>query len=416
MTDKFRGFDAVDIKTLRLVSLTSKRSVDIRQVVRNIAIYSTIFAPTTHGEIELYDGSGQVQNLPLIGEELLEIEFETPGREPFSRLFHVSKPESARFNENGTHYEVVLKFVSLDEFPAATANIQQGYKETIGEIARGVLQTWVGTKVDLDIEDTKGIEQLVIPGWNGWETMEFLRERAVSQKYFSPFVFFEDQQGYHFCSYEYLIEKRESKADELVFTSDPYLPESGEKSVNYNTVLSRQYRNVSNLEILEKADSIGMALNGGVHTRTIVFDMFEKNIRNVDVKHSEASSIVKKALGRKFNPTHSDDFLQAKNPTRRYMIPLDSFNAAAIAEQYSQKQLFTALLNETVIAFNTHGDSELQPGDVIKFQMPATVASEKPDEQLSGKYIIGSLRHGIVGNQMWTTVEAYRYGFEEKII
>lgn len=416
MTDKFQGHTKVDINRLVLTSLTSRRSIDISSVVTQIEIYGSIFEPTICGSLGIYDGSGDIQNLPVIGEELLEIEFQSPGRKPFTKLMHVYFPDEMGFDPNGTHIQMMLHFVSVDDFQGKLANVNRGYKQNISNIVKGVLTDFTGTTRPLEVEDTKGIEHILIPGWDAWKTIEFLRGRAVSQKYNSPYLFFEDQTGYNFMSYEHLIEKREKMAEELIFTAESYLPEAGEMVVGKSTVLQRQYRNVDQLSVETKSNTMKLVQAGGASSRTMVFDVLDKTVKNIDVNYKDAKSIIKKPLGKNFNPSHTSDIFKVQRPTKIYLIPLDSTNPHATADQFGAKNMYAAILAETKIGFTTPGDSQLQPGDVFYFSAPSRVNSKEPDKQISGNYIIANLRHGINGSQMFTTIEAYKCGFEEKIL
>lgn len=414
MSDQFKGHTYVDIKTLKLVSLNSQRSIDLKNIVASFEVFGSIFAPTMVGALTLNDGSALLQELPIVGEELLEVEFETPNRKPFQKLMYVYFPENMEFNPNGSHISITLHFASVDDFPGKIAYVNKGYKDNISKIVEGVLK-FTKTSSPLNLEQTKGIELINIPGWNVWKSVEFLRARAISTRYNSPYLFFEDNEGYNFCSYEYLIEQRKKNADNLLFTSNSYLPEAGSSSVGNATVLRRQYRNVDNLQIESKPNTFKQILEGGASSRTVVFDILNKSIKNIDTKYDDAKSIVKEPLGKQFNPSHDSKTMKPIDniPTRTFLMPTDSTNPAAVVDQYGKKNMYISMLQENKISFNTSGDSELQPGDVIKFVMPATSNYKEPDKQLTGNYLIGQLRHGISDTQMFTTVTAYKLGTEQ---
>lgn len=416
MSDKFAGHTHVNIKKLNIISLASRRTIDIRSVVLQLEIFGSIFEPTMCGSISLNDGSSEIQNLPLIGEELLDMEIESPGREPIKRIMHIHYPEGQEFDPNGTHVSIRLHFTSIDTFPGSVANISRGFKDNISKMVPAILKDFTGSTQKVVTEETKGIEHLVIPSLNAWKTIEFLRSRAVSQRYSSPFLFFEDQEGYNFMSYEYLIEQRKKMANELIFTNEPYLPDAGEAVVKRHTVLGRQYRNVDQFVVEQKSNAVNIAKEGGGSSRTIAFDIFEKKVKNIDVSYDDSKKVIKNPLGKRYEQGHSDGFFKSKNPTRNFMMPLDNTNPHALVDQYGERNLYTSILKETKITFTAPGDSQLQPGDVFKFIAPGRVNSKEPDVQLTGNYIIANIRHGIHSGQMFTTIDGYKCGLEEKII
>ena len=113
-TQNFDGINAVKIDNLNLTSLVSKRSIDITGTFVQLEIFQSIFQPTMLGSITISDGSGLLQNLPILGEEGLIIEIETPNRQKFSKLMYVYGVENLDYDENGTHINFKLNFASTD--------------------------------------------------------------------------------------------------------------------------------------------------------------------------------------------------------------------------------------------------------------------------------------------------------------
>lgn len=419
MTDNtFAGFDLVNVNRVSIMSIASKKAVDISPIVTSIEVYGTIFSPVTTGTIKVNDSLNVAKSLPILGQELLELEFTTPNRKPFTRSFFVHGLKDKSYGDNGSMTGYTLVISSVEHYQASLRQVSRADHCLVSDFLTNILKTDLKTEKPLNIEPTKGLEKIVIPNLSAWAAIEDLRKRAVSNEYASPYLFFEDNNGYHFLTYEKLIEQRESMADELVYNNNSYRPGAGDDA-GQNTVLPRQFREVMQFEVISRANSVEDVFTGGISNQQILFDPFTKTTKNIKNNYADLKDIVKKPLGDKFYPDKSKTFTKAGGEDAG-PISICLVNST---EGYYQRQetegvktLFAAALNTFVIAFTAYGDSQLQPGDIIEFQGPALADSPEPDKQVNGKYIIGNLRHGINGNAMYTTIEAYRFGSSEKII
>ena len=408
----FDGHNKVTIQTLILTSAASGKSVDIRSVASQFELYMSIYDPTVVGSVSVRDSSGLLQNLPMLGEETLYIEISTPGHPTYTKLMYVYHIDSLDLDPNGAHINFILRFASIDQYNAITSPVAQSFSCTISDMVTSILKNKLKTTQELDIEPTNGIETLVIPHWNCWKAIDFLRGRAVSTKYNSPFIFFEDVNGYHFGSIEYFVNKGLSSV--ITFTADPWLPNAGDE-VNRTTVMHSQYRNAMDLVIESKANSLKMIHEGGMSSRTLIFDILDKSVKTIDTTYND--QIVNQSFGSKFFPNHSSNFVSSigKLPPVQHMIALDSGNQTMIAANYGKRKLYAAMLNENKISFSTPGDIALQPGQIIQFNAPQQINSNN-DQQLTGQFIIGNMRHGIFSEQMMTTIDAFRTGFSSKVL
>jgi hypothetical protein len=409
----FSGWTAIKINNALITSVASKKVVDITSIIGKIEIFKSMFRPTVTGIITLADGSGLIQSLPVVGEESLILELETPNRTKYNNIFYVYKVEDQDYDENGTHINYSLRFTSVDHYNAIINTVDQGYHQNISDIANGVLTSAIKTKNKIDIEPTNSIEKIIIPHWNCWKTMDFLRQRAVSQTYKSPYVFYEDKDGYHFASVEYMIKKNQSQANAYIYTADSYLPGAGDNGPQSVFLASQQF-NAYDLRIAQKTSTAELINSGGISSQPLVIDVLDKSANTYIAKYNDATTNIKQPLGKTFNPNHSQAFANA-DPIQQYMMPYDSTNKSYMANNHSFRRMFATMINETKIVFNTPGDTSLDAGMIFQFNVPARYSNQKYDQELTGQYMIGTLKHGIFSGQMVTTIEAFRFGAASKV-
>lgn len=418
MSDVFQGHSFVNINKLQLTSLSTNRTIDLRRLFTNMSVVGSIFAPTYSGTIHIDDHTGLIYDMPLVGEEILEMELVTPNHEPFEKTMHVHRPENINHAPNGTTIGFDLRFVSSDQVRAIAQSPSQAANQTIDQIVRGILTNNVQTGLDFSLEQTRGIERLVIPnGWNCWQTIEFLRQRAVSPRYDSPFVFFEDRTKFNFVSIEWMVQLKKTQKDPVNITAIPFNPGAGEGD-SKATVLASQYRNAENFHILEKSDTASMINNGGMNSQTSVLSLIDKTFISTNHSYRDLQTNVKQSLGANYNPTQSDMWsgvLPNTNPVVQYVIPVDATNRTEFATNASRRQMFARHFGNIKVAFMIYGDSSMEPGDLINITAPRPADRPQYDPQLDGIYVVAQMQHNVSDQQMMTIVEAHKYGFAEQV-
>lgn len=415
--NKFGGFSRVSIENIRLTSITSKKSADITRLVKRIDIQQSILDPTMVGTMVIEDPTGIVYDLPLIGEEILSVSLksEISGAE-LQKDFFIHKPSDIQRNPSQQTQVFTLHFVSLDHIKAISTIIEQGFNLLLSDIVENILTSKLGSTNNI-IEPTRGTETLIIPGWNILDSIEFLRQRAVSSTYDSPYFFFETLDGFNFVSLEYMIEKQKDSNNIINVTAQSFNMGAGEDA-NKTTIDISQYRNAENFHIIKKTDTAALVNSGGISSRTRVYNVLEKQMYNVDVDYQQfATDVVKKPLDKTYNPHHSN-FLKGitPTPTTRFTVPFDKTNPSAFANNVGYKQMFNKHLGDNLVSFTLFGDASIKAGSLINIEIPRVSSRPETDEQLSGLYIVSKLNHAISDDQMFTQIEANKFGHMEKVL
>jgi hypothetical protein len=416
MADNFGGYEIVTITSFRLTSISAGKTIDLRRVLGGFEYYNSIFDPTAYVIAVINDTAGGLYDLPLTGDEIVEIEFNTNDRKAINKIFHVHHIGEINYTQNGSITNFELHMTSLDQINATAAQIQRGFKGILSDLVKSTLLDNAKTSLPIDVEPTKGIEQIIVPNWNAWETIEFCRQRSVSQKYNTPFYFFEDNTGYNFCSLEYLIDKKKQSNTIVQVTAYPFQPGSGDKG--NPTIDSSQYRNATNFKILSKAKMGNMIVNGGIHNETVQFDFWAKKTISKKLKFTELSGEIKIPLDDTYNRQFGKmmEAIANTSSTIQYVVPHDSTNATAFSDNVNIRQMVNRHFGDIKVGFTLYGDSQMQAGDLIYLTMPRTVDQDGADSQLTGNFIVANLKHSVKNNAMFTHIEAHRFGFASSAI
>jgi hypothetical protein len=403
----------VTITKMELSNFARTKTYDISKSYANLKFLASMYNPTIRGEIHLIDSYHILDELPLVGEEWLDIEYSSSTGENVVLNFFVYKLSEEKQTSTGTARQYKLHLIEQDQLLAISTSISRGYNTEYSNVVKDVLFNTIRTNNTLNYENTKGVHQTVIPFYNCWETIEFARSRSFSVRYKSPFVFFQDFNGYNFCSLEYLAEQRLRGAENKQFYYEVFRPGAGTSDEQYKTRLPKHFKNITNLHILKKNDSTETINNGGYQTHSIRHDIFTKEISVV--ANTSLQEFTNKS--QKNVKTHTDAFLSVlqNRGTYQYVVPYDSsLSPSHIDELLPARQVFNTLLRQIQIRFDIPADSNINPGDIIIVHIPSSEYSSYGNENLilSGKYIVSDVNVFINNSESAVTLDCYKYDFD----
>ena len=230
-----------DILKLTLTSPNRKQKggyIDLKAAWSDLNIYEDIFASCLTGNIIITDGMGLMENVPIIGEETINIHVKTSGikreREeittgPFKgslsegiinlkfRVYKIS--DLIKMNEGMWRYKLHLiseeALINLKSKVAKSAlNPATLEPRRISATAKNIYSQYFKRgrsprdQKKFFIEPTRNLTNLIIPNQTPFKAFNFLASRAVSagkHAVGSSFVFYETVKGFFFVSMETLM-------------------------------------------------------------------------------------------------------------------------------------------------------------------------------------------------------------------
>ena len=212
--------------------------VDLRAAWSDLNIYEDLFGSYLTGNIQIQDGVGLRESVPIIGEETLHVEVKTKGLERQRNQNLIPGPFSGSENEGimKLKFRIIkisnitnltdgmqtykLSFVSEE----AIINLKQKVKKsaldpvtlmpsTISKLAKRIYKECFetsrsGVTKDFFVEPTKNPTELIVPNQSPFSAMNFLCTRAVVDAVHasgSSYVFYETTRGFFFISMETLM-------------------------------------------------------------------------------------------------------------------------------------------------------------------------------------------------------------------
>jgi len=383
------------IKDITLKNKNTQASINPSDQITFIDIYEDFNSPTLYAEITFDDKIGLINDFPIIGEELFEITFQTPGLSyPTTYKFNTFAVSDVQQQMNGKGYRYVLKCVSQEQLTQSNINILHSYNETINDIVDNIFTRYLETDKIVNIDPCKGNETIVFPKVTPFVAIDIIRKRAVHPKYVSSsFVFFENQDGFNFKCIEQMMEDGKAKIGSKKF----YYFSNGQKDKNTQALM---FRSIIEYENIGRTDITDMIQEGGIKNRVKTFDIFSKKVNDITFDMTQKfSQMVGSDKKNTLNISESmiKDF--ANEPTFNFFIPKDTNRKENFLENMMGARLaYQKLFNSNFVRAYIPGDSSIKAGDVIELNLPkasGTTESKGTDDLVDGNYIVTRLRHNI---------------------
>lgn len=394
----------INIIGIKLGKIDRQIEVDLTPQLIAMSIYEDLSEPSMLLEITLIDSINLVQDFPIVGEEVLTVTYNTPGRDASTKLgFLVYSVENTAASPNSKASTYTLKAVTPLHFFNAGAKITKSYKDTVSEIVKDIVKICAGESsikiIKLNVEKTKGLIPITVPSLNPFEAIDFLRQKAVSAEYPSggSFVFFENQFGCQFRSIEGLLAEGKKNIASKTFT---FSPDTKSDS------LRQQYafRNILNFEHVGKFNSVEKINSGIVSSIVESFDVLSKGLDVTEFKLAEKAKTFTTTESKSKLP-NSPAFLEKYNSrvSKNFFMSKDSSKGVDFVDDFAgSKHSYLQLLGQNSTRVLINGDNYMAAGDLVELNLPevsGTTEVKTKDRLNSGNYLVTRLRHVITSGQ-----------------
>ncbi len=383
----------IKIISIRITNTNKSVTLDIRAQTMSLSIFEDIEEPTVYAELMMVDSANLVKDLPIIGEEDVEISYITPGRDkPTNYKLRTFAVDGTIANPTGKASAYILKCVSHEHFTNSIKQVDKGYNNTVAEMVADIVVNELSTKKPTIVETTRGLIPIAIPKMNPFQAIDFLRQKAIAKRPSGGvFVFYENQYGFNFVSLEKLIEDGSKTIKSKVFTYSPDVISDKQRQ-------AYAFRNLQRYEHLSKFDTIDK-MAGGMFKNTVrSFDMLSKQFEEVSFELSKQAHKFETGDKRAKIPNTNKLLEEAGQGAPYFMFaPKDSSKGNDfVSDLMGYRHSFVKLFNQNVTRCMAYGDNYLTVGDMIELNLPdtsGTTEKKTNDNRFSGKYMITKLRH-----------------------
>ena len=399
--------------------------IELAKTIVNWGISESINSPFISGFAVINESGNVLEDVPLIGEEEIELTYtDFYGESATHRFFlYAIEDIGPASSTNDRMMKYTVRFCSISKLQGDQRSIRKSYNSTrISEIAQDIYDTFILTGNNeydkgIEIEETDGEQSLVIPDMRGDAAMQFLSRRAYSSKNnTSLYRFFETREKYYFCTPEYLVEKYGEIDAENDDEINPlyFIYNTVEDNTGAGQRIAQQ--SVNDFSYGTKVDTF-RDMKEGMYRRAITeLDPTTRTRIKRDYDYSDEQG--DKEFPSKVKLTHSQTFLDkymAMNtqPETLMMTDFPQIGQSRgkqdmkkpyqhFYENYTTKPIVDYHFGVNSLSMEINGRIDLYPGRVINLELykfSNTVSGAREvDHERSGKYIVTDIASSFTGD------------------
>jgi len=362
------------------------------------------------GEVVIMDRVDMFNEMRLVGDEIIELVFETPQKKKIDFVGRVYNVDVTMISDK--ERSIALKFCSVEKLVADQVKLNRVYKDTAYDlIAKDLfapLSSVSGSKIY--VEPTKNMGSLIINNKSPLEALNMLTSVARAEKYQGAnYVFFERSNGlYVFSSIEGLVDPN-TITPVMKYSLDT-LPGDKKDAISLRKIKGYKVLNMPN---------IAKNIEQGVYGSTLISnDLMKRKITTQKFNYDRLYRLHKHvnfnsgrggqgSTGISNNPRYSERYNSFVKFIPKHFGSFDILGVPfsnladerelTDLERRSQLRQMNAIRLEILI----NGDSQRRVGEVVDITIPAI--QEQNEDQggridgiLSGKYLISKIKHKIL--------------------
>lgn len=378
--------------------------IDVTALVRRIEIYEDINSPFLTTEIVLIDSIGLESQLPIVGEEFVEMNLVGPEGSGYKqKQFFVYKIKD-RYLTSDRAVTYTLCCMSSEALVDMNLKISKSYAGNISDVVFELLKTeGLTTEKDFFIEETKNSVQYVSNYWTPSKNLAFLASRAISKTNDSAsFVFFETSKGFVFTSLDNLI----SQQSQMSYYNSPRV----------DSDITKALTRVERIFFDDAIDYIKRAQSGAYGCRSLLVDPLTKSYEYKSYDFTEAFDK---------RSTLNESPFSSNNATRRLNTNFDTRTApsysydsqvAELNDQWFSRRRTELASREAIVGqIDVPGAFYLNAGSVIDLFCFNGSVNKSDSSELdlyslvdrvhSGRYLVSKLKHTITTERHFMSLE-----------
>lgn len=403
--------------TVEIISSTGI-TTDITAMVGDCTLYEDIFSNTMSGYVLIQDAIDLINTLPLIGQELIKIDFQTPTLDnKVSKIFYIYKLQNRMAYKRSQVY--ILNFCSQELISSSNTKISKAFAGNITDTVSTIFNDnkYMAAQSALYVEKTKNSYSFIAPYWSPLETINWLTAKSLNEKGVANFLFYETNQTYEFVSVDTLIQSIPVR-DYVYSDVDP------------NTALGFNGSKEDKYSIVESIDN-GVTfdylrnLNAGMYaSKLYTYDLTSRSIESTTfdyIDDYDKSSHLEK------EPLKTDNLFRRKLASL-YFIHKNDYMAGTYNQQgyknfFLQRNSLLEQLSAFKMCIKVPGRTDIKVGHTITFTinemrqiLKDEIATSGKSDYFSGKYLITAIRHQILSGKHSMYLEIVSDSFMKTLI
>mgnify|MGYP006266717737 CR=1 FL=1 len=392
---------------------------NITNQVAGVQVYEDIFQPFLSGVIYVKEYHDFVNLFPLVGEEIVRIELQTPSLDDeytFKGEFYIWKMNN-RFKSNQKELGYALHFVSKEAVVDINKKISKTFSGKISDTVKTLVTSDIGleSKKTLNVEDSINSTKHISNFWAPTKNIEYLAKQAINANKSPTFLFFETQFGLNFVSLESLIKLPTFQN----FVQDNYSADFPTADGGSFKNPEDDYHKILDMATPETFDYMKRIKSGLYASRIQYYDVVSK-------KYTDRTYIASDHADKQ---THLNKYTIATGTTpakpnaliikdHKYYANFNGYGDVTNVRTLQERLSLLDQINAFKLEITVFGRFDYCVGQVIEirvFKNTQLIESDDPEQQVdemySGKYLVSALTHNVDREKHEITMEIIKDSF-----
>lgn len=392
-----------ELKDLKIINYKGI-PVDIKAALIKMDIQTDLFNNCMHGSIELSDKGNFIQNIPLIGEELIQLSIQADKDSPIKTFtFYVFQNEDVHIKGKDM-FTYKLYFSSIELLKNRSLSVSEGFKQyNTTKLVQNMFDR-ISTK-QLNTENTSNQINYVAPNISPLEIINYICARCVSNKNpnAASYVFYEDFNGFNFKTIDSLMMEK------------PKFTYSFNHKTEVNNDIREELFSVNAWKVDQHFNILDNLNKGMYGSTTYQLDPFTREYKKFSYNYFSSKDYMKTTHIESPNPLNKlqTSYFMFKEVAKNYnkfgMVGShQNGKLQKLGVRYSQ---INQLTNSYKLIMEIPGNNNLYAGDVINvdyLNYSSDKDKEKNDLYMKGNYLVMATRHIFTQSEYQMVIEAVK--------
>ena len=423
---------------------SATHGIDINAAIIEFNIYESVFSNCVTGSIVIADTQNLISHLPIQGTERLsfiittKLENSTEDtvidcRESKGRSMHIfSITDKSQLNENTLTY--TLQFASREFVRNYRTRVSESFEGRMDQMVNKIFTDpeYLDSQKKLYYQKTRNQDRIVVPNLNPFDAIDLISKRSladIDRSKGAGYLFYETTKGFNFRSWESLcVDKsgriRDSKQEFKYVQGNQPAPSNGSDKIMDTYQNVREYQFLTNFHDVAANTALGTyghrVITHNIYNKTYKEDDYHyhnawNNTAHLEdfpaVVDSPVDYDVNDSVGYTAQKGVSDwpesrvslqstaPYINSDKNTGNFGTPVEDdgvLEGARLAQ-------VNKIMQGTQLEMTVNGQSRLQAGDMIQFDLQSVENKENSrgllDPQYSGRYIITAIRHRVANEK-----------------
>jgi hypothetical protein len=385
-------------------------------------LYEDIFSPSLSGTITIVDGFNLISNLPILGDELLELEYDSPTlNSPVIKTFCITKVDS---KDTGGDKKLVyvLHFISQEAVLDLRSRVSKAFYGNASDVVKQIYNSLLKMSEPLDADIADNNIKFVSPFWSPIKCINFAASRCLypNSKMNTPnYLFYQTTKGFKLKSLSTLFEQ--NPISELYFDKNPNRYKLPDGSTTRD--IEREYRTIKELRFVSSQDYIDNVMTGTLSHKVYTVDLLRKRFNsktyNIQTDFSKSKHMEQYPIVSPKMDLSGIESIEHKVTFPQLFDGVDDVSDSILTNRIPLLGQLDLFKLEIIIP----GRTDLECGMVVDIKMQTYTETDQTDKTdagfdkfYSGKYLITSIQHRISQTEHLCTLQVSKESSANQLV